>query len=239
MPSEKQRDGIVLTFAMVYPTLMACLYFWLMAGSEGQANPAQQLGYSLGKAFQFLLPVLYIWIITKSFPRPSKPKLLGMGWGATFGLLIFAVMLGLYNFVLKASPLLAETPKLIQSKLQEFGLTTLTAYILFSVFVSLIHSLLEEYYWRWFVFGGLRKHLSFTWAATFSSLAFMAHHVIVLAVYLPGYFWTAAVPFSLGIAVGGFVWAWLYERTENIYATWLSHALIDVAIFVIGYDLLT
>jgi CAAX protease family protein len=98
--------------------------------------------------------------------------------------------------------------------------------------------LLEEYYWRWFVFGRLRRHLAFAPAAALSSLAFMSHHVIVLSVYLPGYFWVAVVPLSLCIAAGGCMWAWLYEQTRSIYAAWLSHLLIDAAIFAIGYDLL-
>ena len=97
---------------------------------------------------------------------------------------------------------------------------------------------MEEYYWRWFVFGRLRRHLSFGPAAAVSSLAFMSHHVIVLYVYLPGYFWTAVVPLSLCVAVGGVVWAWLFEQTRSIYAAWLSHLLVDAGIFAIGYDLL-
>mgnify|MGYP002624006041 FL=1 len=234
-----KRNLSVLIFAMVFPTAMALLYFLAMASGDGGANPAQQLGYTLGKGFQFLLPVVYVWWLTGAFPRPSKPRWEGMGIAIGFGLLVFGVMLALYFLILKGSPLFASTPALIESKLKEFGLTGRAAFILFAVFVSLIHSILEEYYWRWFVFKGLREHTTFGKAVLWSSLAFMAHHVVVLYVYLPGYFWQAAVPFSLGIAVGGAVWAWLYEKTGNIYAAWLSHAVIDAAIFVVGYDLLT
>ena len=38
--------------------------------------------------------------------------------------------------------------------------------------------------------------------------------------------------------IGGFFWAWLYERTRTVYAAWLSHLLIDAGILAIGYDLL-
>jgi membrane protease YdiL (CAAX protease family) len=65
----------------------------------------------------------------------------------------------------------------------------------------------------------------------------MAHHVVVLAVYFPGRFFTAALPLSLGIAIGGMFWCWLYERTGSIIATWVSHFLIDGAIMIVGYDL--
>lgn len=229
-----------LAFGIVYPTVMACIYFLLMAGGGdgGEPNPAQQLGYSLSKAFQFLFPVLYLWLVTKAFPWPGRPTTKGLVPGVGFGLFIAAIGLGAYYWLMRGSPFLATTPELIRSKLQEFGITTIGAYVVFTLLISLIHSLLEEYYWRWFIFGGLRKHLSFTNAMLLSSLGFMAHHVVVLYVYLPGYFWTAAVPFSLAIAIGGAFWAWLYEKTGNIYAVWLSHALIDGAIFVIGYDLI-
>jgi uncharacterized protein len=71
-----------------------------------------------------------------------------------------------------------------------------------------------------------------------SSLAFMGHHVVVLYVYLPGKFLTAVLPFSLAIAIGGAVWAFLYERSGSIWSPWLSHLIIDAGIFIIGWDLL-
>src|SRR5262249_12246675 len=92
--------------------------------------------------------------------------------------------------------------------------------------------------WRWFVFGRMRKFISFRWACLLSSLGFMGHHVIIISVYVPDYFWIGAVPLSLTIAVGGAFWAWLYERTEAIYAGWLSHGIVDVGLFIVGYDML-
>jgi len=74
-------------------------------------------------------------------------------------------------------------------------------------------------------------------AILLSSLAFMLHHVIIMAVYMPSRFWTGAVPMSLAVGVGGAVWAWLYERTGSIYACWISHLIIDAAIMVVGFDM--
>ena len=86
--------------------------------------------------------------------------------------------------------------------------------------------------------GRLRTLLPFTPAAVLSALAFMAHHVVLLYVYLPKYFFVAAVPFSLCIAVGGFFWAWLYERTGTIYSAWVSHGIVDAALFALGWVLM-
>src|SRR5262249_60465007 len=109
--------------------------------------------------------------------------------------------------------------------------------VLFGVFLSVAHALLEEYYWRWFVFGRLRRLLTFIPAALLSSLAFMSHHVIILAMFFPGRFWQMAVPLSACVGMGGVVFAWLYERAGSIYAPWLCHVFIDAAVMAVGYDL--
>jgi len=79
----------------------------------------------------------------------------------------------------------------------------------------LANSVFEEYYFRWFVFGRMRSFLPLWPAAALSGLVFMAHHVVLLSVYLPGQFWTLTVPFSLCIAVGGAMWAWLYAEPDR------------------------
>ena len=233
-----RREGPALVFALVYPTLLAWFYFVLLAGGGGTANPAQRAVYGMGKALQFAFPLLFCWWFDACLPRPGRPRFDRLLTGVAFGLAVVAGMFALYFGVLRGTRLFARTPGQVAHKLHEFGLTTPAAYLGLSAFIAVLHSFLEEYYWRWFVFGRLRRHLAFGPAAALSSLAFMAHHVIVLAVYLPGYFWEAVVPLSLCIAVGGAVWAWLYEQTRSIGAAWLSHLLVDAAIFAIGYDLL-
>ena len=73
-------------------------------------------------------------------------------------------------------------------------------------------------------------------AIVISSLGFMAHHVLVLGHFF-GFNSFACWFFSLCVAVGGAFWAWLYERTGSLLGPWLSHLLIDAAIFLIGFDL--
>ena len=104
--------------------------------------------------------------------------------------------------------------------------------------LSVLHSFLEEYYWRWFVHAGLRDRLPWAAAITLSSVAFAAHHVVVLDVYFPGRFWTATVPFSLGVMVGGAIWAWGYDRTGSLAGPWAAHIGADIGLMAVGYDLL-
>ena len=227
---------VAVVFACVFPTVMAWTYFLLLPSGEGKLNPWQQAAYAVGKVVQFTFPVVFLWWL-EGFPRPGRPHFRGLPAALAFGLAVMLTMFALYWGVLRGSPVLAKTPGQVRLKLIELGADTPGRYLALATFIVLAHSLLEEYYWRWFVFGQLRRLTTFLPAAVVSSLCFMAHHVIILAVYLPGYFWAAVVPFSLGIAVGGFVWAWLYERNGSVYAPWLSHLLVDAAIFVIGWDL--
>jgi membrane protease YdiL (CAAX protease family) len=107
-----------------------------------------------------------------------------------------------------------------------------------AIFISVFHSAMEEYYWRWFVYGRARSYLGPALANLFSSLGFMAHHVVVINAFLPDdYFWSATVPLSLCVAFGGAIWAALYERKGSLYGAWLSHALVDVSIMICGYDM--
>ena len=237
-PSEKRLTAALLAIAMTLPTLMAWLYFEHLGGRQGTANTLQQAAYTGGKALQFALPVLWLWLAQGKLWAMRRPRVDGWPIGVGFGLLVAAAILGLYFGHFRGSSVLADTPTKLRAKLEEFGVDTPAAFAALAAFMVVAHSLLEEYYWRWFVFGRLRTLIPFGPAVLLSSLAFMAHHVVILDVFLPGRLWTAAVPFSLAVAVGGAVWAWLYARADSVWSPWLSHALVDAALFVIGWDML-
>jgi membrane protease YdiL (CAAX protease family) len=223
---------------MTLPTLMAWLYFQRLGGQQGRANPFQQAAYTGGKTLQFALPVVWLWLTQGKLWAMRRPRFDGWPIGVGFGLSVAAAILGLYFGYFRGSPVLADTPAKLSAKLHEFGVGTPAEFAALAVFMVAAHSLLEEYYWRWFVFGRLRTLVPFGPAVVLSSLAFMAHHVVILDVFLPGKFWSAVLPFSLAIAVGGAVWAWLYARADSVWSPWLSHAFVDAALFVIGWDLL-
>ncbi|MBY0523854.1 MAG: CPBP family intramembrane metalloprotease [Gemmataceae bacterium] len=244
-PADRSDPGTrgawlgAMVFALVFPTVMAWVYFDALErpGTDRQPNPAMMIGYVVGKTLQFAFPVLCVLLLERRLPRPTAPNLRGLTFGLAFGIAVGAVILALYFLALRGTSLFRDTPAKIQTKLSEAGLLDPTRYIVLAVFISLIHSLMEEYYWRWFVFGTLERLTPWGWALGLSSLGFMAHHVVVLADYFPGRFWSLAIPLALCIAVGGAIWAWLYHKTQSIYAPWISHMLVDAAIMVVGYDL--
>jgi membrane protease YdiL (CAAX protease family) len=233
-----------LAAAMVYPTALSWIYFVGLAqvqepGAPTSAapNPLVLAAYSLGKVVQFAFPLAWVWGVERRRLVLVAPNCKGMALGIGFGLLVGAGTFAFYGFLRHQTGLMSRTVEQLHVKIQEFGIGTPAAYIAFTIFLSVTHSFLEEYYWRWFVFGSLRERLPLAPAISLASLAFMAHHVVILGVYFPGRFWSLALPLSVGVGVGGAIWAWLYERSGSIYACWLSHLLVDAAIMAVGYDL--
>jgi hypothetical protein len=221
----------VLIFALIYPTAMTWLYF------TDESRDAPFL-YGFGKCIQFLLPALWWTAAEGKRLRLSAPRRDGIAVGVGFGVLTTAAILILYFVWLRESPIFASLKALAIAKATNFGLTTPARFAAFAIFLSAIHALLEEYYWRAFVFAEFRKQSSLTIAVVLSSLGFMAHHVVVLNYYFPEAFWRTTFPLSVGVAIGGAAWAIMYERYRTLYPTWLSHAIVDGALMTVAYAIL-
>jgi CAAX protease family protein len=192
--------------------------------------------YAVAKSLQFAFPIAYVGLFDRD--RLLRPILDLRGWPLALGFaaLTNAGMFGLYA-ILQQTALLEGAPDRVAQKLRELNVVGLWGYVLLAFFVCVIHAGLEEYYWRWFVFGWMRRYLAFWPAALLAGLAFMAHHVVILVVFFADQVWTLAVPLSLCVAFGGVVWAWFYERTGSLGAVWLCHGLIDLGIMLIGWHM--
>jgi len=230
---SRPADACGVLLAMALPTLVTWLYFVAL---NGYPAAIQQTAYGVGKTLQFALPLVWVLAVQRRRLRPGRPVAAGVGTGIAFGMAAFVVTMLLYHAWLKPAGYLEPAAEAVKLKLSGFGAGSPAGYLVLAVFYSLVHSFMEEYYWRWFVFGQLKRLISLWPAVVISSLAFMAHHVLLLAFYF-GWFSAATVVFSLAVAVGGAVWAWLYHRSGSLYGPWLSHLLVDAAIFAVGFDM--
>lgn len=230
-PSLTAADWLAVTLVLFFPTAATWAYFILLAGS-----PHAQDVYAASKVVQFAFPLCWAALWQKQRLRLTPPSLRGVGAGLALGLAVVAAMMALYYGYLKASPIMAAAPVEVAKKMVDFHVDTPLMFLAFGAFIALLHSLLEEYYWRWFAFGQLSRSLPFAAAAAISSLGFMAHHVLVIAGFLQGY-GPATWFFSFCVAAGGALWAWIYRRTRTLYGPWLSHLVIDAGLMWLGYDL--
>lgn len=228
-------ERAVLIAALLLPTAVTWLYFVALDGAPALV---QQAAYGIGKTVQFAMPVAWVYWIRKEALDNWRPNGRGLAIGASFGLFVAGGMFALYWGWLKPNGEFDAPAAEVREKVKSFGVTSLLAFMMLGVFYSTLHSLLEEYYWRWFVFGRLDRWLPPLAAIGVSSFAFAAHHVLVLQKYFG---WDSPLTwlFAAAVAIGGAAWAAIYRRSRSLYATWLSHAIVDAAIFVIGYDLIS
>ncbi len=233
----RRRNLAAVGFALLFPTLITVMYFIVLAGnaSTDHASTWQQAAFRLGKVIQFAFPAVWVIWFQRTKIGWTRPRARDVANGAVQGLVLLAAALALYFFVMKPAGVFDVAAEKIREKIVAFGAGTAPRYVALSLFYCVLHSLAEEYYWRWFVFAQLRRFTSLPAAIVMSGLGFMAHHVFILAVYFG---WTSPWTYflALSVAVGGFIWAWMYAKTGSLYGTWMSHALVDAAIFIVGYD---
>ncbi len=211
--------------ALFLQAIGAYAYFIVLADTP-LASPL----YSAVKILLFFWPLLWLAF---GAPLPKftlrvtpRSALLGVACGTVMATSIFALYALLHATVaIYAADILTKADDLFP----------LQYYIPIAIVFCLLHSLFEEYFWRWFVFSGLRLRLSAVSAALIGSAAFTLHHIIILSQFFPAGL-TAIT--SFGVFLGGLIWCYLYNKTNSLTASWISHALVDGAIFVIGYVLI-
>ena len=231
MNKKKLIKGLI--FAGLLPAVMTLFYFVLL---KNHSTFTQQTVYSLGKILQFTFPLWFLaWAMKNKISLPLKwTKQIWIG--LFFGIVVGFLMVGMIHSPLFSDTLMENLKANIQTKLNALNITSLWSYVGLGIFYSLIHSFLEEYYWRWFMYGQLKTVMGKIGANILSSIGFMAHHIIVLAVFFG---WQNPLTYILSfmIALGGSFWAWHYEQSKSLIGPWLSHLIEDTAIFYIGYQL--
>ena len=232
---SRRADLLAVTFAVVLPSLVTLIYFVLLADA---APVIQHAAWIVTKTVQFGFPLFWVLAMQRQRIRLHWPSKKGLLEGLAFGLVVLVSMMALYHGWLRPEGYLDAPGEAIRQKVGSMGMGSLWSYVFLASLYSLVHSFAEEYYFRWFVFGQLKRLAPVGVAIAVSGLAFMAHHVIVLATYF-GWLSPATWLFSAAVAIGGAYWAWLYHRSGSLYGPWLSHLVVDVAIFTLGYDMIT
>lgn len=229
-----RADTFALIFALVFPSLLTLVYFSLLA----EASAAIQfVAYGSLKTIQFGFPVCWYLFAQRQPLQLRLPRAAGLGPGIFFGAVVLVAVWALYRLVLSPSGFMDVAREPIADKIAGLGAETFISYMAIAAFYSIVHSFLEEYYWRWFVFAQLRRVTTLPLAIIVSSLGFMAHHVILVGTFFG---WASPLGWSLAlcVAIGGAVWAWMYHRWGSLYPIWFGHLLVDAGIFWVGYDLI-
>jgi membrane protease YdiL (CAAX protease family) len=198
------------------------------------AWPDQPVGKALffvSKLWILALPLAWRIFVDKKPLSFSKPSRGGFGTAVGLGVGICLIILGFYYFVGRR----LIDPQMVKEMAAQTGLNKLPVYLTGAVYWITINSILEEYVWRWFVVEKFTDLVSSRSAITLSALAFTLHHILAMQIYFNPLVTALA---AAGIWIGGACWSWCYLRYQSIWPGYLSHALVDLAVFGIGYLLI-
>ena len=226
MPLER-RAVIALLLLVPAPSLgTAASMFWWPELALGKAV------FVACKIWLVLLPLVWLRVVDHEPLSWSPPRRGGFGVGAALGL---AIALAIFAAFAIARHFGAIDAGMVAERAARTGLNQPGVYFAGAIYWITANSLMEEYVWRWFVFRKCEVLLGGRAGVMAAALAFTAHHVIALA----GQFnWGITLLASLGVFIGGASWSWLYLRYRSIWPGYVSHAIVDVPIFVIGYGLI-
>ena len=233
MNSDRLLGWRAVAPALLLPFLGCLVYFvWMPEGAVGKA------AYTLTKLFLLFYPLVFVcrtgWggLWRRKEGEGAPVRWWTIIWtGALSGVVIAAAGGGL---------MLTPLGEIVRGGAagvgaRADGLGFREHYVLFAVFVSVLHSAMEEYYWRWFVYGNLSKLCSRGWAHGIAGLGFAAHHLIVTLQFFPA---PMAIFLSSCVAVGGVIWTVMYARQGTVVGSWISHMCVDALLMGIGYQLL-
>ncbi|TVQ56003.1 MAG: CPBP family intramembrane metalloprotease [Phycisphaerales bacterium] len=223
----------ILALALLVPVPSIGVYFGMWSELTA-GTPIGKTIYTAGKVWLFAFPAVWWLFIERGRWSWSPPDRGGLGVGLLSGIVIGAIILGAY--ALFGGTLI--DPDLVRDAAAQSGIDTLGWFLTLAIYITFINALLEEYVWRWFVVqqweGVLRSGV--TWLAVpLSALCFMIHHTIALGAQFG---LVIVVLGSLGVFLGGLTWSIFYTRYRSIWPAYLSHVLVDIAVFIVGYDLI-
>lgn len=193
--------------------------------------PLGKMIFAASKAWLVAFPLVWSRFVEKE-PLSFSPVRRG-GWGVSVlsGFFLGAIVIGVYAAL---GGVLIDRARFID-KMTQVGLTRPYFYAGAAAYWILVNSVLEEYVWRWFCVRQCETLFTPRAAAAVSAFCFTLHHIVALSAYMSA---PAIAICSFGVFVGGLIWSEMYLRCRSVWPGYVSHALVDLALFGIGARML-
>jgi membrane protease YdiL (CAAX protease family) len=224
----KQPSSSAIALALLIPAPTIGVLFGMIIA------PGTRIGlfiFSFSKVWILILPLLWHLFVDRQPLSLSPARHGGFFVGTALGLMIGLMIVAGYVFIGRK----LIDPASFRAPLETTGLGSPRVYLAATAYWAFVNALLEEYVWRWFVVSRLRQLVPAGAAIAWSAAAFTLHHIFAMQVYLP-LFVTAVA--SAGIFIGGVAWSWCYVRYRSVWPGYVSHAIVDLAVFAVGYHVL-
>ncbi len=179
--------------------------------------------------FFLALPMIFFIVNKKEFKEFKSLfvfKKSGILKSLLLGAAVYAVIMSAY-FLLRNT---IDFSRVTSNLTDGMGITA-DNFIYVSLYISLMNSFLEEFFFRGYGFITLKKYTNRKFAYIFSSCVFAVYHIGMLI----GMFGAGALLLLLfGLIAGGCIFDYLNEKNENIYSSWFVHMFANFAINTVG-----
>lgn len=228
MNKRSTRILILLTVLAAIWQALGALFYMVLLGHSSLAP----FIYVLSKIGMIALPIAVILIGWQYGTFFKKTKFYDVLLGLGIGTIFFVVIFGAFQFF----PELFDKAFVdVLPRAKAFGIANPITFIIVGLIFSIFHSLFEEFYWRWFIFGTMKSLLPVKAAIVLSGVAFSLHHILALTAFTTP---LLAIIFGLLVGAIGSFWSLLYVWRGNLTASWISHIAADLAIISAGYVIL-
>jgi membrane protease YdiL (CAAX protease family) len=147
-------------------------------------------------------------------------------WRLLFICLILLILWDLI-FTSRFFPLRAALPVFIERSAFKLHANAVSAKIVFGFFILIWAPVGEEFLYRGYLQGNLRKKMSFTKALLIAASFFAVRHGFHLLFLYPGISWPASLTWIILAFGWGIVLGWLYEKSSSLYLPITAHFLAN------------
>ncbi len=177
-----------------------------------------------------IVPIAYFFVNAeqkKELKRLFVPKKKHLLLSLALGGAVFGAIIGGY-FLLRG---VIDFSGITNNLTQTAGVKR-ENFVWVALYISIVNSLLEEFFFRGYGFLHLKSLISRKAAYSVSAGLFALYHVGMTATMFDSV-WLFLLSF-IGLYIGGVLFNILDEKSESIYASWIVHMFANLAINTIG-----
>ncbi len=221
-----------LNLKTAYITVSLLIFSLAITVIDAVVHPGYFTKIPLKILFFLALPMLFFVAYRQEFAAfkalfTFKKK--GFLKSLLLGVLVYAVIVGGYLLTKN----IIDYSNVTGSLKSGMGITA-DNFIYVALYISLMNSFLEEFFFRGFGFITLKKFTGRIFAYIFSSSLFAVYHIGMLI----GMFSLPVLTLLLaGLIAGGCIFCFLNEKCGNIYPSWFVHMFANFAINTVGFIL--
>lgn len=216
------KKNIFITSSLFLFSIIVCLI-------DAVVQPKYLIKISIKICFFLLLPMIFFLVNKEArsdFKQLFRFRKKGFLKALLLGVSVFAVILGGYFLTRNV----IDFSNVTKSLTEGMGITA-DNFIYVFVYIAVVNSFLEEFFFRGYGFITLKKYTNRKFAYVFSSCVFAVYHVgMLLEMFHIGILFLLL----LGLIVGGCIFNFLNESTNNVYPSWFVHMSANLAINTIG-----